>query len=212
MVVCWWVLKRVGGAVHRHHRPHKWVGRGAAHHAHHHAAGGAKLVKILVCTATGLGIGGASSWEGASSTVGAALPPPAAYSEIPGLESGWFGPSGPAIVAGGGDIFSTPPTAATFEVSARSTLSPELAAILVPHFPGPEIQAMGGPSVAHGTVVEKPLGTFERNVSVMLSSNAVTSGAGSAYQAVPEPMSTIRLLLTAMASLLFLRIAMWYRK
>lgn len=73
---CWWSIRRVGGAIHRHHRPHRWIGRGARHA--HHKAGTAKVVKVLVCTlaaGSGGGIGWVSTWA-APRIVAAPAPSP----------------------------------------------------------------------------------------------------------------------------------------
>lgn len=183
MVRCYWVVRKIGGAVWRHHsRPNKWVGRGAAHHTHHHAAG-AKVVKILVCIAGGVGIGGASQW-GSGSTAGAALPPPAYYSEIPGLESGWFGLPGSVLASAPGlfsDVLVPGETLVTFNRPPLLSASPE-------------VEAMGGSPTARGTVHERVPGTIERPVPVS------------------EPGSTIKLLLTAVTALLFLGVAKWSRQ
>lgn len=176
-IVCWWAYRKIGGAVRRHYRPHKLVGRGVGHHAGHHA-GAAKVVKILVCVAIGGGIGEASSWGGGSSTTSAAFPPPApSYSEIPGLGSGWFGPSGPALIGGSPELL-TPPFE-TLQV-AGPTVFPAHVSELPP--------GMGsGAPVAGRAIPEHLPGTIENRVPVS------------------EPMSTVKLLLTAVAALLFLK-------
>jgi hypothetical protein len=98
-VTCWWSFRRIGGAIHRHHRPHKWIGRGAAHAGHHHTGTATVVVKILVCAAIGAGggaIGWSSSWGGAGA---AGSVPPGFYGETgpewwsAGLAPSLFAPS-----------------------------------------------------------------------------------------------------------------------
>jgi hypothetical protein len=90
---CWWVLKKIGGAVARHHHHHRHIGRGLphAHHAHHAAT--AHVAKVLVCAVVGGGLGWSSTWEtGAAGEVGAAAPAPF-YGEVgPSWWSGGIAP------------------------------------------------------------------------------------------------------------------------